>query len=105
MKNPAIWAVVVIVGVLSFFADDIASDIASSMQNSAITFIMTGLSNLSTFVIVVAITSIVMWRFKGQVIVSRKLHGKNRQTSKLVYRITVLYRHLQTHDEHDNPSN
>jgi len=62
MKNAAIWAVVVILGVLSFFADDIALNVASALQNSALTFVMTGLSDISTFVIVVVLTSLIMWR-------------------------------------------
>jgi nonsense-mediated mRNA decay protein 3 len=34
-------------------------------------------------------------RFKGQIKLSRKLYGKDRQTSRLLYRVTVLYRHSQ----------
>jgi NMD protein affecting ribosome stability and mRNA decay len=32
-------------------------------------------------------------RFKGKLVLSRKLHGVHKQNSKLLYRVTVLYRH------------
>ena len=33
-------------------------------------------------------------RFKGKLVLSRKLHGVHRQSSKLLYRVTALYRHI-----------
>jgi NMD protein affecting ribosome stability and mRNA decay len=33
-------------------------------------------------------------RFKGKLVMSRKLHGVHRQTSKLLWRVTCLYRHI-----------
>jgi NMD protein affecting ribosome stability and mRNA decay len=33
-------------------------------------------------------------RFKGKLVLSRKLHGVHRQNSKLLYRVTALYRHI-----------
>ena len=45
-------------------------------------------------------------RFKGEVKLSRKLYGKSRKTGKLVYRITVLYRHLkEPHNKNNNSCN
>ncbi|MBN2453916.1 hypothetical protein JXB11_00045 [Candidatus Woesearchaeota archaeon] len=37
-------------------------------------------------------------RFRGQVKLSRKLYGRDRSTSKTLYRVTVLYRHLKPED-------
>ncbi|MFH1182206.1 MAG: NMD3-related protein [Candidatus Woesearchaeota archaeon] len=33
-------------------------------------------------------------RFKGKLVLSRKLFGVHKQNSKLLYRVTVLYRHI-----------
>jgi NMD protein affecting ribosome stability and mRNA decay len=34
-------------------------------------------------------------RFKGKLVLSRKLFGVHKQNSKLLYRVTVLYRHIK----------
>jgi NMD protein affecting ribosome stability and mRNA decay len=38
-------------------------------------------------------------RFKGKLVLSRKLHGVHKQNSKLLYRVTVLYRHINPRPE------
>jgi NMD protein affecting ribosome stability and mRNA decay len=38
-------------------------------------------------------------RFKGNIVISRKLHGVHKQNSKLLYRVTVLYRHINERPE------